>query len=184
MGDPNLQLASEKLQQGGVIAYPTEAVWGLGCDPGNYTAVKRILRLKDRSEKEGLILVAAALNQLDPLLATLDASMMARIESSWPGPTTWLIPDPNHLFPSWIKGQHKSVAIRVSAHPIVQALCIAFGGPIVSTSANRSGEMEIRSRAILEEKFGHSIDLIVAGELGTAAQTSQIRDVVSGRQIR
>jgi L-threonylcarbamoyladenylate synthase len=184
MNAPDLQRASEKLQQGGIIAYPTEAVWGLGCDPGNYPAVKRILRLKNRSEAEGLILLAAGMDQLPALFATLNASQKARLASSWPGPTTWLIPDPDHLFPDWIKGQHQTVAIRVSAHPLVQALCSKFGGPIVSTSANRTGAKEIRSRAGLEEKFGDSIDYIVSGELGAAARTSEIRDLMSNRRIR
>lgn len=184
MNELSLQLACEQLVRGGIIAYPTEAVWGLGCDPGNYTAVKRILRLKDRSEEKGLILVAAGIDQLGLLLDAMDAPCRSRVEASWPGPTTWLLPDPDKLFPDWIKGKHSTVAIRVSAHPVVHALCVKFGKPIVSTSANVTGELEIRSRTILEEQFGDQIDYIVPGELGAESKPSEIRDLVSGHRIR
>jgi tRNA A37 threonylcarbamoyladenosine synthetase subunit TsaC/SUA5/YrdC len=88
------------------------------------------------------------------------------------------------LIPKWIKGDHQSVAIRVSGHPIVQELCSAFGGPIVSTSANEAGEEEIRSRLILEDKFADKIAGIVDGDLGQSKKPSEIRDLVSGRVIR
>lgn len=179
-----LQQACETLVAGGLIAYPTEAVWGLGCDPQNYSAVKRILALKGRSQDKGLILVAAGVIQLGKLLDGLNAQQRARIEASWPGPTTWLIPDPANLFPHWIKGKHPSVAIRVSAHPVVHALCEQFEKPIVSTSANAAGKTAIRGRSELEAQFGGSIDYVVSGNLGAAKQPSEIRDVLSGSLIR
>ena len=179
-----LQQACETLEAGGLIAYPTEAVWGLGCDPQSYSAVKRILALKGRSQDKGLILVAAGVHQLGKLLAGLTAQQLGLIEASWPGPTTWLIPDPTNLFPDWIKGKHQSIAIRVSAHPLVHALCEHFGRPIVSTSANAAGKMAIRSRSELEAQFGSSIDYVVAGDLGVEALPSEIRDLLSGSLIR
>jgi L-threonylcarbamoyladenylate synthase len=106
------------------------------------------------------------------------------LSASWPGHITWLVPDSDKLIPRWIKGDHQSVAIRVSSHPIVQDLCSAFGGPIVSTSANIAGEEEIRSRLILEDKFADKIACIVDGELGQAARPSEMRDLLSGRVIR
>ncbi len=134
--------------------------------------------------EKGLLLVAANIDQLKPLISSLDESRLALLESSWPGPTTWLGPDPDNLCPSWIKGKHKSVAIRVSAHPVVCELCEMFGRPIVSTSANRAGSAEIRSRSVLENQFGHSIDYIVAGDLGSESKTSEIRDLVTGKTVR
>jgi len=167
-----------------VIAYPTEAVWGLGCDPENRSAVERILAIKQRPMEKGLLLVAANIGQLKPLLSSLAEDKRLLLQSSWPGPITWLIPDPDNLFPSWIKGKHKSVAIRVSAHPVVRELCESFGRPIVSTSANRTGNTEIRSRLTLEKQLGHSIDFIVSGELGRGSKTSEIRDLVTEKRVR
>lgn len=184
MGELKFQLACEILRQGKVIAYPTEAVWGLGCDPNNQAAVERILQLKKREIGKGLILVAANMDQLGGLLDSLSEQQIATLEASWPGPLTWLIPDPQNIFPAWIKGDNQSVAIRVSTHPIVQELCLEFGGVIVSTSANTAGQPEIRSRLILEQQFASSIDYIVAGELGGQSQASEIRDLVSGEVIR
>ncbi len=180
----NLQLACRNLEQGKLIAYPTEAVWGLGCDPQNEKAVGRILRLKARPVYKGLILVAATREQFGKLLHGLSSKQQARLQASWPGHVTWLIPDPGQLIPEWIKGSHQCVAVRVSTHPIVQQLCTLFGAPIVSTSANKTGAAEIRSRATLEETFGGSIDCIVSGELGRADKPSEMRDLISGKVIR
>ncbi len=180
----NLQLACQHLEKGNVIAYPTEAVWGLGCDPNNEEAVDKVLRLKDRPKKKGLILVGANTGQFASLLQGLSSSQRETLNSSWPGHTTWLIPDPDRLVPAWIKGSHQSVAVRVSAHPLVQELCSQFGAPIVSTSANKAGEAEIRSRLILAEKFADSIDYIIPGELGQADKPSEMRDLISGSVIR
>lgn len=178
------QSAGEVISDGGVIAYPTEAVWGLGCDPHNEEAVHRILTIKQREVSKGLILVAANQEQISPLISSLTEDQKTLLNESWPGPVTWLLPDSVNVIPSWIKGEHSSVAIRVSAHPIVAELCNAFGGPIVSTSANRAGEPEIRSRLIIEEQFSDKIDAIVEGELGSSLQPSEIRDITSGAQLR
>ena len=178
------QLACQHLKQGKVIAYPTEAVWGLGCDPHNEAAVNKILRLKKRPVHKGLILVGGDIGQFAVLLRNLSSEQRKTLEASWPGHITWLVPDTEQLIPVWIKGSHQSVAIRVSAHPVVRELCAAFDGPIVSTSANEAGEEEIRSRLILEEKFAGSIDYIVDGALGQAEKPSEMRDLLSGKVIR
>ena len=176
--------ACSHLKSGGVIAYPTEAVWGLGCDPMNEQAVHRILNLKEREVEKGLILVAADEAQIEPILKNLTESELNSLRSTWPGPVTWLIPDPEDLYPSWVKGTHRSVAIRISAHPLVHSLCSAFGTPIISTSANKAGEPEIRSRLRIEEVFSSSIDFVLDGDLGDSSQPSQIRDLVSGAILR
>lgn len=176
--------ASEILQQGGVIAYPTEAVWGLGCDPDNEQAVRRILAIKQRGVDKGLLLVASDRKQIAHLLQQLTGQQDDWLSNTWPGPVTWLIPDPDDCYPPWIKGQHSSVAIRVSAHPVVQDLCRAFGKPVVSTSANLAGEPEIRSRLKLEQDFASKIDFIIEGELGGARTPSTIRDLVTGATLR
>ena len=179
-----LETACAYLKSGKVISYPTEAVWGLGCDPFNEIAVNRLLALKDREVSKGLILVAANLDQISSLTEPLSEDHKALLKRSWPGPTTWLIPDQSDFFPSWIKGQHGSVAIRVSDHSLVRDLCLKFGGPIVSTSANVAGEPEIREREKIEDVFGDSIDYVVDGELGDKHSTSEIRDIITGERLR
>jgi L-threonylcarbamoyladenylate synthase len=178
------RLATRCLRAGGVIAYPTEAVWGVGCDPWNEEAVYRLLEIKQRPVHKGLILVAASLDQLAALYNPLTAEQKQVLGSSWPGPNTWLIPDPDNLVPDWIKGEHSSVAIRVSAHPLVRELCLDFQDLIVSTSANLAGQPEIRSRLTLQLTMGDKLDFVVPGALGGETRPSAIRDLKSGLALR
>ena len=173
------------LHRGGVIAYPTEGVWGLGCDPFDERAVLRLLALKQRPVDKGLILVAASPAQLDGIVdwAALPRDRHAAVLASWPGPHTWLMPAAPAV-PRWITGEHDSVAVRVSAHPVVVALCEAFAGALVSTSANRAAEPAARTRAELEAAIVAGVDAIVAGETSGRARPSSIRDARNGRELR
>ncbi|MES2624006.1 MAG: Sua5/YciO/YrdC/YwlC family protein [Pseudomonadota bacterium] len=179
-----IQRAASCLQQGGVIAYPTEGVWGLGCDPFNEEAVYRLLAIKQRPVEKGLILVASSMKQIEPLLMSLDASQLKLLSETWPGPFTWLLPDADQLIPPWIKGKFSSVAVRVSAHPQVVQLCSAFGGPLVSTSANPAELAPARSRLRVLTWFGDSLDYILPGKLGGQSGPSTIRDLASASVIR
>lgn len=177
--------AAALLQRGGLLAYPTEAVWGLGCDPDNETTVLRLLELKQRPVDKGLILVAA---HLDPLrrwldLPALPAERLAVVLASWPGPHTWVMPAASDA-PAWITGGRDSIAVRISAHPVVAALCEVFGGALVSTSANRGGEPPARTRAELDPLLDEAIDGIVAGDTGELAQPTPIRVAVDGSVLR
>lgn len=172
------------LRQGGIIAYPTEGVWGLGCDPGNENAVSRLLVMKARPESKGLILVAGTLDQVEPLLESLEHNQRQVLQESWPGPVTWLVPDVDQLIPDWIKGQFETVALRVSGHPLVAGLCEKFGGMIVSTSANPGDEPPALTQEEVESYFPSGIDMIVPGELGGLSGPSEIRDLASGRVLR
>ncbi len=169
---------------GGIVAYPTEAVWGLGCDPMNLEATLRLLQIKARPVEKGMILVAASTQQLGALYHDLDSQQREQLAQSWPGPFTWLIPDPQARIPWWIRGDHDTVAVRVSAHPVVIALCKAFGGPLVSTSANRAGQPPARSRLQVMTRLRQAPDLIVPGLLGGEARPSTIRDLRSGTILR
>ncbi len=172
------------LSGGGVIAYPTEAVWGLGCDPWNQKAVERILSIKRRPVEKGLILVAADQNQILPLLETVTDEQIQLLNESWPGPVTWLIPDPGQWVPEWIRGQHLSVAVRVSAHPVVRELCLNWGKPLVSTSANRAGEPAHTTRIGVDAELGSEVDYVVAGETGGQNTPSRICDLLSRQVLR
>lgn len=179
----NAQRAACVLREGGVIAYPTEAVWGLGCDPANPDALARLLSLKNRPVEKGVILVAADVSQVTFLLDDISPAQRAQLETSWPGPATWLIPHHGRVSP-WVCGQFDTVAIRVSAHPVVQSLCRAFGGPIVSTSANPAGAEPARSAEQVRQYFGEHIDAVVPGALGDASRPSQIRDLRTLELVR
>ncbi|WOD06065.1 L-threonylcarbamoyladenylate synthase [Marinomonas sp. GJ51-6] len=171
------------LKQGGVIAYPTEAVWGLGCDPFNESAVRRILDLKSRPEYKGLILIAGAEQQLTPWLNTLDPKIADRLISINETPTSWVVPDTS-ITPSWVRGEHQSVAIRLSQHKPVQALCKAFQGVLVSTSANPAGLDPAMTAEEVSAYFGNQIDAIYDAPLGGASQPSQVRDIISDTLFR
>lgn len=176
------QYVARVVREGGVVAYPTEAVWGLGCDPWNGEAVYRLLALKDRPVEKGLILVADSIRQFDFLLEDLPEAWQDRLASTWPGPNTWLVPHQNRL-PEWITGQHDSVALRVSDHPLVRDLC-ALTGPLVSTSANPGGRPAARTRLRVERYFHDRLDAVLGGALGGRKNPSIIRDLVSGRVVR
>ena len=176
-------LITETLFSSGIIAYPTEGVWGLGCEPSSATAVSRLLRLKQRSPEEGLILIAASILQLEPYLAGIDVKMCNVLLRNWPGPTTYLVPD-NGAAPNWIVGRHTTLALRVSTHPIVRWLCTINNGPLVSTSANISGRPSARSIRQIKQYFGKQIDLIVPGDLGGAPGPSKIKNLATGEIVR
>jgi L-threonylcarbamoyladenylate synthase len=171
------------IREGGVIAYPTEAVWGLGCDPFNESAVRRILSLKSRPESKGLILVAGAQAELLPWCNVLDNDSAQRLISQNQIPTSWVVPDTT-ITPTWIRGDHQSVAIRLSQHTPVQRLCAAFQGVIVSTSANPAGLPPAMSVEEVCAYFGDKVDAIFNASLGEAAQPSQVRDILTETLFR
>ncbi|MDX5328258.1 MAG: L-threonylcarbamoyladenylate synthase [Marinobacter sp.] len=179
-----LHCARRTVLGGGVIAYPTEAVWGLGCDPWNREAVERILELKQRPMHKGMILVAASIDQVRFLLDPLPRVLQWEAEQHWPGPITCLVPDVLEQVPDWVRGRHSSIAVRVSDHPVVQALCNATGMPLVSTSCNPAGRAPARSVWQVRRYFGDELDRIVPGTLGGNRKPSRIIDIVTGKQFR
>lgn len=180
---PRLMQCAHALAQGAVLAYPTEAVWGLGCDPFNAHAVQHILDLKKRSADKGLILVAASIEQFNFLLEPLNPKQKALLEASWLGHTTWLVPHNNRVSPL-LSGKHSSIALRVSAHPLVQALCLLHKGPIVSTSANPQGLPPARNILKARCYFGKSGIYFAPSAPPTAQALSTIKDLLSGKQLR
>lgn len=178
-----MNLVARCLADDGVIAYPTEGVWGLGCLPNAESAVLRILEMKRRSPDQGLILVAGDIRLMDPYLGALTAEERAQLERTWPGPVTYLVPDCGQA-PDWIRGRHTSVALRVSRHPVIRKICAEVGSPIVSTSANPSGRPPARSALKLRQYFPGGIDYVVPGDLGGATGPSEIVDLRSGQVVR
>ncbi len=177
---PPIEKAARILRQGGVIAYPTEGVFGLGCLPDKAEAVERILEIKQRDAAQGLILVAADKDQLAPW-ARLPAE--AELPSTLEHPVTWLVAAQPSV-PYNIRGAHETVAVRLTAHPLVAALCEAAGSAIVSTSANLAGMPPASTPSALRSQFERLVDYVVPGDRGPAAGPSEIRDLRSGAVLR
>lgn len=174
----------DHLHGGGLIAYPTEAVYGIGCDPLDAQAVMSLLELKQRDIAKGLILVAANLQQLSDYIQPLSSSMREQLEHSWPGPITWLIPAATET-PSWLTGQHATLACRVSAEPMVAQLCEAFGTALVSTSANLSGLPPSKTALQVRRQFHAADDLeIINGSAGQLQKPTALFDLTTGKQLR
>jgi L-threonylcarbamoyladenylate synthase len=121
------------------FAYATEGVYGLGCNPSDQAAVEDLLDLKKRDWKKGLILVSGQIKHFSPWVDNLTAKQKALLHKSWPGPVTFLVPDPDLIAPPWIRGAHDKIALRLSAHPLIGALSDIVDSALVSTSANRAG---------------------------------------------
>lgn len=178
--------AAQCLKQGKVLAYPTEAVWGLGCDPYNEQAFLEILKLKQRPIEKGVILLAGHLAQVEHLLDSLNANIRQQVIASWSQSseraTTWLLPASADI-PTWIKGHHPKVAVRVTTHPLCVELCQAFGSFIVSTSANPAGLNPALSLSQAQAYFTEQLHYL-NGELGACREPSRIVDAETGEIIR
>lgn len=173
--------AAETLLSGGVIAYPTEGVYGLGCLPDDMTAIRALLHLKQRDARKGLILIAANPDQLDGWVALSGDRPLPAPDAA--NPVTWIAP-PGPLAHPAIRGEHSGLAVRLTTNPIAAAICRAVASPIVSTSANLSGKPTARNRIVLRRQFAQRVDYIVPGNCGPASGPSEIRDLVSGKVLR
>jgi L-threonylcarbamoyladenylate synthase len=171
------------LSSGGVIAYPTETVYGLGCDPFNAAAVLHLLALKQRSPQHGMILIASDFAQLEPLLLPLSATLRRRVSKPASRPVTWLLPCLPDT-PSWLTGNHDKLAVRVTSHPLAMELCRHWGGPLVSTSANLHGRRPATSPLAVRKAFDGKLDYILHGTTGTTNAPSCIRDGITGAVLR
>lgn len=181
----DISSVTDALRSGAVVAYPTEAVFGFGCDPSNPVAVTAIHSLKCRNQAQGFLLVASNLSQVKSFvdMSKLDESMLSRVLSTWPGPVTWVFPA-SASAPQWVMGQHDGIAIRISAHASVSQLCEAFGGAIVSTSANPHGlPAAINAQEVLNY-FPRGVAAIWDRPVGQLARPTPIYDALSGRTIR
>jgi len=179
------QRATYILKQAGVIAYPTEAVYGLGCDPDCASAVHKILTLKQRHWSKGLILIAADFSQLEPYILPLSSSLEQHILSTWEQKqvVTWLLPA-NPKTPKYLTGQSDKMAVRVIHHPIAAQLCTTWGKPLVSTSANPSGQAPAKTGFKVRLMFKQNLDYVLVGEVGTQDKPSEIRDALTQTILR
>ncbi|MBK1650706.1 hypothetical protein CKO08_00405 [Halorhodospira halochloris] len=174
------------LRRGGVVAYPTEAVWGLGCNPWDRSAVAKLLELKVRSPRKGLIVIGADIRSLTPFIGeplSENVRLLEQAIAARPEPITWLVPAARAL-PSWVKGVYSSVAIRITQHPPAVALCRAYGGAIISSSANRSASPPATTAAQVRRYFGYRIDALLPGAVGRLTRPTPIMDLYTGEMLR
>lgn len=179
---PRLRRAARLLSAGGVIAYPTEAVFGLGCDPANASALQRIIDIKGRSARTGFILIADRAERLQGWIAP-DAPAGQRLAAPTDGPVTWVVaagPRASRL----VTGGRSTIAVRITSHPLAAALCRTARMPLVSTSANRHGRPPARTALAVRRRLGRKLDLVLGGATGTARRPSEIRDARSGAVLR
>ena len=178
-----IRSAVRLLEDSAILAYPTEGCYGLGCNPYDGPAVLRLLEIKRRPLHMGLVLIASNFYQLKPLLTGLPAKRAAAVQSTWPGPITWTWPCIPEV-PRWLTGGRSTLAVRVTAHPLAAALCAAFGGPLVSTSANIHGCVPADTAVRVHCIFGNQVDCTLHGELSGRKRPTEMRDARSGRVLR
>ena len=181
----NFEQALHALQSGEVIAYPTEGVFGVGCDPDSPEAIEKLLQLKQRPVEKGLILIAASYEQLLPYIdeSQLTAEQLQQIKSTWPGPVTWVVPASSKVS-KCVSGQFDTIAVRVTDHPLVQQLCNAYGKPLTSTSANLTGQPSCMTTEEVEEQLGDKLVAILRGATGGRNKPSEIRDAKTLQVLR
>ena len=173
--------AADVLLRGGVIAYPTEGVFGLGCLPDDQQALQRLLDIKQRDASKGLIVIAANSSQLEGWIDLPEGRSLPEPDAEHP--ITWIVPAGAKVSPL-LRGEHTSLAVRITSNPVAIALCLAAESPLVSTSANLSGKPTARNRFVLQRQFADVVDYVVPGDCGPASGPSEIRDFISGKILR
>ncbi len=174
--------AARHLRRGGLIAYPTESCYGLGCDPRNPNALKRLIRLKGRSAAKGLLLIAHHFKQFAPFIRPLSAADQMKMQRNWPGPVTWVVPASPACSPL-LTGGRATIALRVTAHPVAARLCRELGMALVSTSANKSGRKPAQTAAQCRRIFGSRVR-VIDGRIGTRRRPSTLIDLATGTTLR
>ena len=177
----SVSIAADVLLRGGVIAYPTEGVFGLGCLPDDQSAIQHLLDIKQRDAAKGLILIAANAGQLEGWISLPEGAALPDPDPAHP--VTWIVPPGPRVTPL-LRGTHTNLAVRITTNPTAVALCLAADSPLVSTSANLSGKPTARNRNILQRQFGSVVDYVVPGDCGPASGPSEIRDFKTGNILR
>ena len=170
------------VSQGAVFGYPTDTIWGFGCHPLIASSVARILQIKNRRADKGLILLSSKLEYCAAYVG-LDYEQLEPVTTATDRPTTWLIPASENC-PVWIRGNHPTVAIRISNHPLLDFLCNRLKAPIVSTSANRSSKATVRNALQMRKQFGDELDFIVNGFTTGSNRPSEIKSLLDGTTLR
>ncbi len=183
MARPSVVTAARVVLAGGVVAYPTEAVYGIGCLPDNRRALARVLAIKRRAARKGFLLIAASVAQIERFAVLPEEPRRSEILASWPGPVTWVL-EARRGVPKALTGGRRTIAVRVTAHPLSQRLCERVGSALVSTSANLSGRPPLTSALAVRRQLGRKVDYVLAGPLGGLDRPTTIRDGATGAVLR
>lgn len=168
----DIAIAADFLRQGELVVHATEGVWGISCDPNNQSAVQRVINLKGRDAAKGLLLIGASADMFERELADHTPELAAAVKASWPGPHTWVLP--NHIYTNLVTGGRDTIACRVPGHAQARDLSAAFGGPLVSTSANFSGQPAITSQDDARATFADQVSMVLSGAVLRPGQASTI----------
>lgn len=181
----SVQEAAKILKNGGIIAYPTEAVFGFGCNPLNQESLAKVIEIKKRDLSKGLILVASNLSQLLPFIEIdkIPDYIWEDLKRLWPGPFTFIVPC-SSLVPQLLSGGRNTIAVRVSSHPTVQKLCKLADMALVSTSCNVSGKEPLHTFREVEACFGNKVDGVINEAVGNSFMPTEIRDALTGKILR
>ena len=179
------QAARTAFSAGEVIAYPTEAVFGLGCDPAQPAAVEKLFQIKQRDPGKGLILLAANYSQVLPYVEdkAIPQDKRFSVLSHWPGPVTLLLPASSSC-PAYLRGDHDTIAVRVTAFEPARQLCLELNSAIISTSANRSGAAALTDAAAVQAEFGDELGWVMQAPTGGATAPSRILNPLTGQVVR
>ena len=177
-----LEEAITCLKAGGVVAHACEGVWGLACNPYDKIAVQRILDLKNRDVSKGLLVIGGTVAVFEEELCRLSTRQRQGVEMSWPGPSSWIVV--TDRYPVWITWDKGRVGVRLPGHRQARALAAGFGGAIVSTSANRSGEPSLTKYGSVVGEFGGNVDFVLPGEIAGNVGSSTIRIAKTGEFLR
>ncbi|MFQ6082147.1 MAG: L-threonylcarbamoyladenylate synthase [Candidatus Aminicenantia bacterium] len=174
--EDKLGIIAQILREGKVVVYPTDTFYGLGANPFNPQAVNKIFRLKRREEGKPLLIIISDLNQVEQITEEIPEIFYPLSERFWPGPLT-LVLKASAKFPDEMLGEGKTIGIRLPDFPWLRALVRKTGFPIISTSANISGEKEILSPIELKKIFFGEVELIVDGGKTQEIKPSTVLDL-------
>ena len=177
--DEAIRAAGFLMKQGGVVVYPTETVYGLGCVPSDTDASQRVCEIKQRADKP-LPLICADIVAARKIVEMGSAAekLAARF---WPGPLTMVLPT-KVKYSMWVNHGASTLGVRVSPHPVASMLAKEAGGVIVSTSANISGDEPAMSASEARDIFGNKVDIIIDGGRSQGGESSTVVDL-TGEEV-
>ena len=175
----DIKKAATILKNGGIIVYPAETVYGIGCDPLNEEACMRIQLLKKREEPKTMLLLAYSLEQVEEMTGPLNEISRKLAQKFWPGPLTVII-KPRTTLPEHLTGYSGGVAFRVTSHPVASVLAREFAGPVISTSANTSGQPPVLTYENALKEFGNKVDMVIESRHDLSGIPSTVVDCTCG----
>lgn len=172
--------AAAVIREGGIVAFPTETYYGLGVNPFDSDALRRLFKVKQRPRSKAILVIIDEIAQLSQLIAEFPEPYRPLIDLHWPGPLTLVFPALYSL-PELLTGGSGTIGVRMSSSVTAAGICRASGIPVTATSANISGEPPSTCIDDVLRYFNHGIDLVIDGGKNAAPQCSTIAAMEGGR---